>query len=61
MDTVKILGRLRSKHGGTLETFNADAIIASNIPDRWEFISKVPNMPSNIITRYAMLYNTKEQ
>jgi hypothetical protein len=51
-----IMGRLRSKFGGWLEEFDTTEEIAANIPDRWVFISKVPNMPKNIIKRYSMLY-----
>lgn len=58
MKTHKILGRLRSKHGGTLETFSISEDIAINIPERWEFISKIKGLPKTIISRYAMLYRT---
>jgi len=52
---IVITGRLRSKFGGTLEDFEVSEEVASNIPGNWTFISKIPNMPKEIIDRYSML------
>ena len=53
-DTIKTMGRLRKKYGGTIENLEIPLNYISG-QCGWEFISKIGNLPKSIKERFSMI------